>query len=81
MISWTNTDATDTDVLFTVYNAAGTQTGSGNTSFGGGTNSNNESSVVALADGSFVILYDNDELDRQDVEHYSATGTFLGTFN
>jgi hypothetical protein len=78
VISWTNTDTNDTDVQFRVYNSAGTQTGSGDVALGSSTNNNNESVVVALADGTFNIVYDNDENDTVGVEHFSATGGFLG---
>ena len=81
IISWTNTDATDTDIEFRVYNNAGAQTGSGFAGSGGATDNNNESKVIALADGSFVIVWDNDETGTLgvDVQHFSAAGTALGS--
>jgi hypothetical protein len=78
VIAYTNNDGTDTDVNVRVYNAAGTQTGS--STVGLGTNNDNEPKVVALADGSFVVVTDNDEADTQQATHFSATGTNLGTF-
>ena len=80
VIAWTNTD-TDLDVIFRVYNAAGAEVNSGTLGVGSATNNNNEPVVRGLADGSFVIVYDNDELNRVDVEHFSAGGSSLGTFN
>jgi Ca2+-binding RTX toxin-like protein len=78
VIAFTNTDANDTDIQFRVYNAAGTQTGAGEVAVGSATNNNNESKVIALADGSFVIAYDNDEVLGVNVQHFSATGVSLG---
>jgi len=83
VIVYTNTDTNDTDVEFRVYNAAGTQTAAGFAGVGsaGATNVNNEAVVAGLVDGSFVIVFDNDELNRMDVTHISAGGSVLGTFN
>ena len=78
VIAFTNTDATDTDIAFRVYNAAGTETAAGFAGSLGGTENNNESKVVALADGSFVIAWDNDAVLGVDVQHFSAAGAALG---
>ncbi len=78
VIAYTHTDSSDTDLNFSVYNAAGAQTGDGAVAVGSSTNDNNESKVIALADGSFVIAYDNDEIFGVNVEHFSATGAVLG---
>lgn len=80
VIAWTNTDATDTDILFRVYDSAGVQVGSGQTQLGSPTNLSNEPSVVGLANGNFVIIFDDDEANTQVVEHFSAAGANLGLF-
>jgi Ca2+-binding RTX toxin-like protein len=84
VISYTDTDINDTDVSYRVFNAAGTEIGSGTagTNPGSTTNLNNESVVAGLADGSFVVIVDNDEagFDRMEATHVSAAGTVLGTF-
>jgi Ca2+-binding RTX toxin-like protein len=77
VIAWTNIDA-DTDVEFRVYNAAGTQTASGFAGPSGNADNNNESKVIALADGTFVIAWDNDATFGVEVMHFSATGVQLG---
>jgi Ca2+-binding RTX toxin-like protein len=79
VIAWTNADANDTDVLFRVYDNAGTQIGSGSPGDNSATNNNNESKVIALADGTFVVAWDNDEAVGINVQHYNATGGLLGT--
>lgn len=81
VVAWTNTDVNDTDVQYRVYNAAGVQAGSGLAGTSSSTNDNNEPDVVGLTDGTFVIVFDNDELNRVDVEHFSAAGSSLGVFN
>lgn len=81
VISWTNKDVNDTDTFFRVYNAAGTETGSGSVGESLATNDNNESVITGLADGTFVIVYDNDELNHLVIDHYSALGGSLGSFS
>ncbi len=80
VIAWTNTDASDTDILFRVYDNTGAETNSGFAGSNGATDNNNESKVIALADGSFVIVWDNDEAGSTgvDVQHFSAAGAALG---
>ncbi len=81
VIAWTNTDADDTDILYRVYSSTGIQIGSGSAGDTSTTNFNNQPAVTALADGSFVIVYDNDQLLQTNVAHISATGANLGDFN
>jgi Ca2+-binding RTX toxin-like protein len=83
VVAWTNEDGVDRDVLFGVFDAAGNALGGGAVEAGGlgVTDDNNEPVVAGLADGSFVIVYDNDEANRMDVEHFSASGSSLGSFN
>jgi Ca2+-binding RTX toxin-like protein len=78
VISWTNTDSNDTDVQFRVYNNAGTEIGSGNAGDDSPTNENNESKVIALADGTYVIAWDNDTTFGVNVQRYDAAGERLG---
>lgn len=80
VITWTNTDASDTDIEGRVYSAAGTQVGSFFALSDGATDNNNESKVIALADGTFIVVGDNDEVGQigVDVQHFSATGFALG---
>jgi Ca2+-binding RTX toxin-like protein len=79
VIAWTNTDVNDTDILFRVYNNNGIEIGSGSAGDNGPGNNNNECKVIALADGTFVIAWDNDATIGVDVQHYSATGGTLGS--
>ncbi len=83
VISYTDTDVNDTDISYRVFNAAGTEIGSGTAGVNSSntTNLSNESVVAGLADGSFVIVLDADEagVDRMEVTHVSATGTVLGS--
>jgi Ca2+-binding RTX toxin-like protein len=81
VIGYTNTDSIDTDLLVKIFDSAGTETGTTFAGAGTSTDNNNEASVVGLANGGFAVVFDNDELSRQDVTHFSATGTRLGTFN
>ena len=81
VISYTDRDSSDTDVAYSVFNAVGTEIGSGLAGLNGGsiTNDNNESAVAGLVDGSFVIVLDNDELNTMEVTHVSSSGSVLGT--
>lgn len=80
VIAWTNTDTNDTDIEFRVYDNAGTPISGGFAGSDGATDSNNESQVIALADGSFVIAWDDDDSPLGiDVQHFSATGGQLGS--
>ncbi len=81
VITWTNFDSVDTDVLFRVYDAAGVQQASGAVGSGTVTNNNNEAVVTGLSDGSFVIVYDNDEIDVITAAHVSAAGVVQGEFS
>ena len=77
-IVWTNTDLVDSDIVYRIYDAAGVQTGSGLITNGSATNNNNEPVVTGLADGSFIIAYDNDEANVGTVAHIAASGVQLG---
>ena len=69
----------DTDLMFRIYDNAGVETFDGAINAVGATQNNNEPVVAGLADGSFVVAYDDDAADLQQVAHVSATGTVLGT--
>ena len=80
VISWTNTDANDTDVQFQRYDNSGVeQSGIVNVDAGATTDNNNESHLIALADGSFIVTYDDDEANTIVARHFSATGAALGS--
>ena len=79
VISWTNTDS-DTDVRFQVFSENGAALGSGAPASQSSTDNNNESAVVALADGGFLVLWDNDEAGELSVQfqRYAADGAAVG---
>jgi Ca2+-binding RTX toxin-like protein len=81
VITYTSQLAGDTETQIRIYNSAGTQVGS---NFAGPTNTaadnRNEAVAVGLADGSFVVAFDDDAANNMQVDHYSATGSYLGTF-
>ncbi|WP_417723802.1 calcium-binding protein [Salipiger sp.] len=89
VISWTNVDpGVDTDVEFQRYEVAsgsGTSTtyataGGVQTVNGGAfTDNNNESHLIGLEDGGFVVAYDDDETNVLSVQRFNATGTATGT--
>jgi Ca2+-binding RTX toxin-like protein len=79
VIAWTNTDANDTDILFRVFDNAGTEIGQGSAGDDSASNNNNESKVIALATGGFVIAWDNDSVIGVNVQHFGAAGTILGS--
>ena len=64
VVSWSEYDGTDSDILYQVFNASGVSlAGPFGVDSSGTTQQNNEPSVVALADGGFFIVYDHDESD------------------
>ncbi|KAB2945425.1 MAG: calcium-binding protein, partial [Rhizobiaceae bacterium] len=79
VIAFVNRDGADDDIVFRVYDAAGTEIVSGSAGDSGATDYNNEPVVSGLADGSFVIVYDNESDDQMEVHHFSAAGAFLGS--
>ena len=80
VLVWTQAGV-DIDIQARVYDAAGVQTGATSIDAAGITNENNEPVVVGLTDGTFVVIYDNDETGVQTASHRSATGTALGSFD
>jgi Ca2+-binding RTX toxin-like protein len=82
VVTFVDPDANDTDIRFVIYTAAGAvvTSGSAGINSAGTTNDNNEPKVVALADGGFVIVLDNDTSDdRLEVTHVSSAGVVLGS--
>ncbi len=83
VIAWENTDTVDDDVLFQVFDAAGIATSSVLSFDPTGNFTNNQASprIVGLADGSFVILVDDNESGEFDLKmrHYDASGAQLGS--
>jgi Ca2+-binding RTX toxin-like protein len=78
VIVFANTDG-PTKIEYRVFNAAGTQTASG---IAGptGPNLDSEPVVTGLADGGFVVVLHDNELQRMTVSHISAAGVKLGNF-
>ena len=80
VISWTNTDLNDTEVFVNVFNAAGVSvTGEIAVSDDGATDNDNESSVVALSDGGFIVLFDNDLAGELNGQRFDAAGGIVGS--
>ncbi|MGE0180705.1 MAG: beta strand repeat-containing protein [Parvularculaceae bacterium] len=79
VVVWSNTDALDTDLLFRIYNNAGVQTGTGFIDSDGSTDNNVTPSVVALKDGGFLVVYDDNEANFIRAQRFDASGTEVGT--
>ncbi len=81
VIAWVNLAGADTDVNFKVFDNLGAETGSGTITSDNTINDDfNEPVVTGLADGSFLIAYDDIAAGDGVVAHYSAAGVFLGQF-
>ena len=79
VISWTEGGLGTGDIRFQVYNADGTENEDLQTV--GGDNApgdQNESHVVALDDGSFIIAYDDDSDNTIAFHRYDGNGFLLG---
>jgi Ca2+-binding RTX toxin-like protein len=75
VVSWTNTDLSDTDIQARIFNNAGVAQGSQiDVTLGGATDNANESAVVALNDGGFIIFFDDDELGELRGMRYDSAG-------
>lgn len=79
VVVWSNTDANDTDLLFRIYDNAGAQTGTGFIDSDGSTDNNVTPSVVALKDGGFLVVYDDNEANFIRAQRFDASGTEVGT--
>jgi len=83
VVAWENID-TDTDIQMQRYNSAGVaQGGIIDVDTGEGTDSNNEIEMVALADGGFLVLWDDDDNGSDTLagraQRYSSTGAAVGS--
>ncbi|WP_102110306.1 beta strand repeat-containing protein, partial [Oceaniglobus roseus] len=85
VIAWSNTDANDTDIEMQRYDNAGVaQGGILNVDVGGSDDNNNEVELVALSDGGWLVLWDDDSSTSNGGfagrgERYSSTGTQVGS--
>jgi len=85
VVSWTSdvtgSGGANSDVVFQVFDAAGSELGSVQTVNGTGVDANNDqSTVVALDDGGFIVIYDNDENFNQiTAQRYDASGNTVGS--
>ncbi|MDP2803740.1 MAG: hypothetical protein Q8O26_17860, partial [Phreatobacter sp.] len=79
VISWTR-QGSATDVGWQMFDESGAVSAPDYVGTGSFTNNNNESSVTALADGNFVVVYDDDQTSGLRVEHVSSQGVVLGVF-
>ncbi|WP_275788733.1 beta strand repeat-containing protein [Pararhizobium gei] len=78
VVAWENSDS-DTDIEAQIFDANGTLVGGiVNIETGGSTDSDNEPVVVALADGGFAVVYDDDEVGALKIERHSSTGALVG---
>ncbi len=81
-ISYTSTNAGDSDIRVHAFDAAGAQTGSsyvGTAGISAVTNFN-ESSIAGLADGTIVVTHDDDGDGVLEISRFSATAVYQGTF-
>ncbi|WP_135507144.1 beta strand repeat-containing protein [Roseovarius aestuariivivens] len=82
VIAWQNTDAADTDIEMQRFDNSGVAQGSIiNVDIGNSTDINTEVELVALADGGWLVLWDDDETGglAGRGERYSATGALVGS--
>ncbi|SFD94198.1 calcium-binding protein, partial [Salipiger profundus] len=78
VIAWRNQDGFDDDIIFQVFDSTGSST-TGVLSATFGTNNANEPELVALADGGFLIIYDEDTLNQLIVQRYDSSGSQVGS--
>ncbi|MCC1493894.1 calcium-binding protein [Cognatishimia sp. F0-27] len=79
VIAWQNSDSSDIDLQFQRYDNAGVEQGAVTlVDSDGSTDDNNEPHLIALADGGFVVAYDDDEANTFAMQRFSATGTAVG---
>ena len=77
VVAWVDVDS-DTDVLFQRYDNAGVPQGPLSSVNSNHLENNNEVQLVALADGGFVAIYDNDVASTIDGQRFDAVGTTVG---
>lgn len=79
VIAWTNADSNDDDILFQIYDSAGSEVGAARAVNSlGSTENYNEPAVLGLADGGFIIAYDDDGTDEIKMQRFDATGAEVG---
>ncbi len=74
VVSWTEAS----DIMFRVYNSAGATITTALTA-ASGTNNQNESTIIALPDGDFVIAWDDDTAGNLQARRFNPTGTADGS--
>ncbi|GAB5375054.1 MAG: hypothetical protein AcusKO_15160 [Acuticoccus sp.] len=80
VVSWTNSDVNDLDIEFQRYDNAGVAQGSVVTvNSDGADDGNTESHLIALADGGFVVAYDDSEANNISFQRYNASGFQIGS--
>ncbi len=73
VVVWTDTDVGNQDVRYQVFTAVGTSV-AGPLNAASGTDTQNEQVVVALPDGGFVIVWDNDTDGTLEARAFTASG-------
>lgn len=80
VVSWTVDDGVNSDVVFQVFSAAGAAVsaviGVNDT---GAADNNDEQTIVALKDGGFFIVYDDDATDSIKGLRFDASGNAVGS--
>ncbi len=80
VISWTNTDLNDDDIEARVYDSEGVAQGSLITAtLNGATDNGNESFIVPLLDGGFLIGFDEDTENNLRLRRYDSAGNQVGS--
>ena len=80
VVTWTERDGSDTDVRAQIFTASGVAVTSQFlvNGFTVGGDDNNDARVVALADGGFIVLYDDDLDPAGRGQRYDAAGVPIG---
>ncbi len=80
VVTWQTTDDTHDDVNYRVYNSSGTSVAGPFTVQSDGLNiAENEPEIVALPDGDFVIIWDNDTTNSLQGRRLNADGSADGS--
>ncbi len=80
--TWSEDDGTDTDSFFRIFDNSGTAVAGPqffDAGIAGTSDNNNEMSVAGLSDGTFVIVWDDDETNEVVGQRFSATGSTIGS--
>lgn len=82
VIAWQNTDDLDTDIMFQIFNNAGAAilVGNRNVHGGGDSGGHHDPRVVALNDGGFLVLYEDNAASDIGLkgQRYAGDGTLVG---